>query len=303
MTDRDKQTRKDVTALATGKQWAGYLGRMQESPIVIPEDRMCGLAALLDYPETPWPGGEVPPTGHWCVLFPDTPQSDLGEDGHEKPGRFLPPIRYPRRMWAGGHIDFLQPMYIGETCTRRSTIKRIEDKTGRSGPMTFVTVSHEYLAGDVLKRRDVQHIVYRDAAASLPAPSNRTVQSGGSANAFDWSTQIMPDAILLFRYSAVTFNAHRIHYDRDFALREGYPGLLVHAPLTATLLIDLFQRSCPGTGIRRFEYTARSPMYDGYPFTIMGRRMKNRKVSLRAEACDGTESMTAELETVEDEVR
>lgn len=282
-------------------RWAEYLGRTQESPIAIPEDRMRGLAALLDYPEPPWPDGEVPPTGHWCHLFPYTLQSELGKDGHEKPGSFLPPVSQPLRMWAGGYIELLQPMYIGESYTFRSTIRAIEEKEGRSGPMTFVTVCHEYLDNGALKRRDVQHIVYREAAAApLPAPANRTIQSSKSADAYDWSAQIFPDTTLLFRYSAVSFNAHRIHYDRDYVLGEGYPGLLVHAPLTATLLIDLFQRSCPGTGIRYFEYAARSPMYDGYPFTVMGRRTDNGKVSLRAEDCDGKESMIAELETDRD---
>lgn len=277
-------------------RYSEYIGRMQESVIEISADRIRGLAALLDYPDPPWPGKLVPPTGHWCALFPATRQSALGDDGHEPRGDFIPPIAYPLRMWAGGRIDYRHPLRAGTPVTRRSTIIRVEDKQGRSGGMTIVTVRHEYLDGDTLVLVDEQDIVYRDAlTAPLPAPVIKP-PSCDAASRSDWSAEILPDSRLLFRYSAVTFNAHRIHYDQDYARKEGYPGILVHGPLTATYLVDLFQSANPGAVIRRFAYTARSPMYAGFPFTLYGRREADGRVTLWAESCDGTTSMTAVLE-------
>jgi 3-methylfumaryl-CoA hydratase len=280
------------------QQWSEYLGRMQESQIVISADRIKGLAALLDYPEPPWPDNQVPPTGHWCFIFPYTQQSKLGHDGHEQLGGFFPPVKYPRRMWVGGRIRYMLPLRVGEPVTHRSTIKGIENKQGRSGPMTFLTVCHEYLDGGILMLQDEQDIVYRDVSTDpIKKPVDTSHQASASPHPYDWSRTIVPDTTLLFRYSAVSFNSHRIHYDQDYVRKEGYPGLLVHGPLTATLLIDLFQRSNPGIGIRQFDYVARSPMYEGYPFTIMGQQLENGKISLWAVDCEGTRSMTAELET------
>ena len=276
------------------QQWSDYLGRTEESHITVSSDRIRGLAALMDYPEPPWPQNQVPPTGHWCALFPYTRQSQLGHDGHEEKGGFIPPLPYSRRMWAGGRIEYLRPWKVDQPVTRRSTILKIEDKHGRSGPMTLVTVNHEYLDGKTLLLREEQDIVYRDAAAGLaPKPVIKTF-SGEPA---DWTREIVPDATLLFRYSAVTFNGHRIHYDRDYVQQEGYPGLLVHSPLTATLLIDLFQQANPEATIRHFRFIARSPMYDGYPVRLCGKRQANGMIALWSEACDGSVSVTAELET------
>ena len=279
-------------------QWSEYLGRMQESQIVISSDRIKGLAALLDYPEPPWPNGQVPPTGHWCNIFPYTQQSRLGHDGHEQLGEFYPPIKYPRRMWVGGRIRYTRPLRIGEPIKHRSTIKQIVDKQGKSGPMTFLTVCHEYLDSGELMLQDEQDIVYRDVSTSpIKKPINNSHQGLESKHPYDWSKTIVPDSTLLFRYSAVSFNSHRIHYDQDYVRKEGYPGLLVHAPLTATLLIDLFQRSNPEINIYQIEYVARSPLYNGYPITMMGQQQENGKVSLWAEDCEGTRSMSIELET------
>jgi 3-methylfumaryl-CoA hydratase len=281
--------------LDSAQEWSDYIGRTEESHITISSDRIRGLAALMDYPEPPWPDNQVPPTGHWCALFPYTRQSQLGQDGHEERGVFIPPLRYSRRMWAGGRIEYMQPWQVDHPVLRRSTLLRIEDKHGRSGPMTLVTVLHEYLNGTTLLLREEQDIVYRDAPVE-PAP--KPVVRPFAVEPADWSREITPDTTLLFRYSAVTFNGHRIHYDREYVQAEGYPGLLVHAPLTATLLIDLFQRANPGVGIRQFRFSARSPMYDGYPLRIRGRHQLNAPISLWSEACDGSVSITAELETV-----
>jgi 3-methylfumaryl-CoA hydratase len=279
-------------------QWSDYLDREQESRIIITPDHLRGLAALLDYPQPPWPDGEVPPTGHWCALFPHTQQSELGHDGHEPLGGFFPPIKFPRRMWVGGKLRYIKPLQIGMRVVHRSIIKGIDDKQGSTGSMTFLTVAHEYLHKDELLLSDEQKIVYRDISSSpVKKPIDQSGQVSTSKQAYDWSRTIVPDATLLFRYSAVTFNSHRIHYDQEYVRQEGYPGLLVHAPLTATLLIDLFQRFNPDIMIRSFDYVARSPMYAGYPFNIRGRQQENGKVSLWAEDCEGTVSMVAELVT------
>lgn len=280
------------------KQWSEYLGRGEESQIVISSDHIRGLAALLDYPEPPWAQGEVPPTGHWCSLFPYTRQSGLGEDGHERLGGFMPPIAYPRRMWAGSRIDYHHPLPVGEMLLRRSTIQKIENKQGSSGAMTFVSVSHEYLHQGILMIRDEHDIVYRDVPAEpTPEPVVNTDRESGTTYAYDWCEKITPDTTLLFRYSAITFNGHRIHYDQDYVRGEGYPGLLVHAPLTATLLLDLFQRQHPGVTIRRFEFRAQSPMFEGYPVYLYGRALEAGKVSLWAEDCEGRRALVASVET------
>jgi 3-methylfumaryl-CoA hydratase len=279
-------------------QWPEYIGRMQESVIEISADRMKGLAALLDYPELPWSEGLVPPTGHWCAIFPYTQQSKLGHDGHEKLGDFSPPTSYPRRMWVGGRVRYIQPLPIGEPIVHRATIKRIVDKQGKSGPMTIVTLCHEYFQADQLMLQDEQDIVYRDVSNNpIKKPIDRSGSLPDSKLSINWSRTIVPDTRLLFRYSAVSFNSHRIHFDQDYVREEGYPGILVHAPLTATLLVDLYQRHNPGKNICKFNYVAQNPLYEGYPISIFGQQQENGKVSLWADDCEGTRSMSVELVT------
>ena len=201
-------------------------------------------------------------------------------------------------MWAGGRVKFSRPLPVDEPLTHRQTLIRIDDKRGRSGPMTIVTICHEYLVDNEVRIEDEQDIVYRDVANATDQGSVRAASNPPeSPQSYDWSRQILPDTILLFRYSAISFSSHRIHYDRDYAKQEGYPGILVHGPLTATLLIDLFQRSNQDKSIRYFEYTARRPMFDGAPFTVMGRAEDDGMVSLLAVSADGNISMTAKLQT------
>lgn len=283
--------------MAEPNQWSDYIGRTQETLIEISTDRMLGLAALLDYEKLPWPAGEVPPTGQWCAMFPFTRQSQLGHDGHEKRGEFFPPIDYPRRMWAGGRIRFHQPLHIGVAVIHRSIIKKIENKQGKTGPMSFLTVAHEYLENGVLCVVDEQDIVYRGAATGMmKKPEPKSIPTD-ALQPYDWSKTLIPDSTLLFRYSAVSFNSHRIHFDQEYMHEEGYPGLLVHGPLVATMLIDLFQNSLPGARISQFNYTVRSPLFAGYLLTLKGRKLDDGKISLWAEDCEGTVSLSAELHT------
>jgi len=283
--------------METKRDWSEFVGRSLMSEIAISSDRIRGLAALLDYAEPPWPNNQVPPTGHWLAMFPFTRQSNLGEDGHEKLGDFIPAIDYPRRMWVGGKINYHSPLSVNQPILHRTTISNIEDKTGKTGPMTFVTLMHEYLAEDELLLQEEQKIVYREASAK-PAirPINQLASNVGMKKDCDWSRQIIPDSTLLFRYSAVTYNAHKIHFDHDYVNKEGYPGLLVHAPLTATLLIDLYQTEHPNVKITLFEYKAQSPLYVNDPVMLLGKNLEDGSVQLWAEDCSGTHAVTARLE-------
>ena len=220
-----------------------WIGRAEESADVAAAGPLEGLAATLDHADPPWRPGEVPPLGHWLYFLPRARQSAIGADGHPRRGDFLPPAPLPRRMWAGGRIEFGAPLAIGEAVRRRSVVAGVEHRPGRSGDMVFVEVVHEIAGKSGVAVREAQDIVYRAesneaAPAAEPAPT--------AAPAAEWSRTITPDPVLLFRYSALTFNGHRIHYDRPYAETiEGYPGLIVHGPLTAMLLVDLFLRNRP----------------------------------------------------------
>jgi 3-methylfumaryl-CoA hydratase len=281
--------------MGANRDWSDVVGRTQDEEISISSERIRGLAALLDYDRPPWPDNHVPPTGHWLAMFPFTRQSELGHDGHEKLGDFIPDTGYPRRMWVGGRIQYLQPLLVDQPFLHRTTISNIEDKIGKTGPMTFVTLDHNYLVDEKPVLREEQKIVYREATtepAQRPA-SREIIKPDGE---FDWSKQFIPDSGVLFRYSAVTFNTHKIHFDYEYVREEGYPGLLVHAPLTATLLVELYISNNPGKGISSFEYSARSPMYDNDSIMLYGKRLEDGKVSLWAEDCAGNRAVTGLLD-------
>jgi 3-methylfumaryl-CoA hydratase len=225
-----------------------------------------GLAALLDHDRPPWREGEVPPLGHWLYFLPDASQSELGEDGH--PRRTDPLVaEFPRRMWAGGRIAFPAPIPIGSALTRETRTLASERKSGRSGEMMLVTLEHRIVAGGELAIVEEQDLVYRQAAtAARPVPLPQT--EVGPADDECMRT-IVPDEAALFRYSALTFNAHRIHYDLPYAHeREGYPGLVVHGPLLATLLADHWLRGAPGARLSSFSFRAERPAFCGQPITL-----------------------------------
>jgi 3-methylfumaryl-CoA hydratase len=239
------------------QQW---LGRSEERTDVVRP--VSALAATLDRED---PGLVLPPLWHW-TLFPQlTPQSGIGPDGHALRGGFLPPVPLPRRMWAGGRLDFLQPLRIGDQVRRLSRVAGIRSKLGRRGELVFVTVRHQIFSSSGLALTEEHDIVYRgmesSPAAPLPAPDGAL-----------YEREIVPDPVLLFRYSALTFNGHRIHYDRSYATGvEGYPGLVVHGPLIATLLLDLLHRHRPEVQVRRFQFKAVRPLFDTQPFFVCGR--------------------------------
>ncbi|HYS65167.1 MAG TPA: MaoC family dehydratase N-terminal domain-containing protein [Paraburkholderia sp.] len=233
---------------------------------------LTAMAATLDREER---GDTVPPLWHWLYFLPVAPMSEVGPDGHPKRGGFLPPVPLPRRMWAGGRLTFHAPLKVGERATRTSTIVNIEDKTGRSGRLVFVTVQHAIEAGGELKLEEEHDIVYRDAPQAGARPPQPALAPEGET----WSRTIDADAVLLFRYSALTFNGHRIHYDYPYVTQvEGYPGLIVHGPLIATLLVDLVRREQPDATLQSFAFNALRPTFAGRPFSVCGKPSADGKI-------------------------
>ncbi|MGA8707539.1 MAG: MaoC family dehydratase N-terminal domain-containing protein [Steroidobacteraceae bacterium] len=260
---------------ASCEDFKSWIGRSEAALDVASAGPIAGLAALLDRVSPLGPSGLLPPLAHWLYFLPRTPQSQLGADGHPSKGGFLPPVPLPRRMWAGSRLHFDAPIPIGATFERRSCIAEVNTKSGRSGAMVFVTVQHEIHVEGRCAVREQQDIVYRDAVA--PAASSSVRASAPGAGADDaapkrisqWTREVRPDPVQLFRFSALTFNAHRIHYDRDYAGQvEGYPGLVVHGPLTAMLLLQHFIDRNPQAAISAFSFRAHRPLFDTAPFSL-----------------------------------
>ncbi len=248
---------------------ASWIGRTEEVCDFTSAGPVRRLAALLDHETPPWREEEVPPLGHWLYFLPETRQSELGPDGHARRGGFLPPVPLPRRMWAGSRLSFHAPLPLGAEVVRRSTIENVAEKTGRSGRLVFVTVRHEIFASGTPVLTDRHDLVYREAPGATAAPAPPGVPA--PADGITMRRTIAPDPVMLFRYSALTFNGHRIHYDQDYVRGvEGYPGLVVHGPLTATLLIDLYARHNPQKRIETFEFRGVSPLFDTDSFTLLG---------------------------------
>ncbi|WP_375270730.1 MaoC family dehydratase N-terminal domain-containing protein [Sphingomonas sp.] len=213
------------------------------------------LAALFDHDGAHWPRDALPPLAHWLYFLPDEAQAMLADDGHPRRGAFLPPVDAPRRMWAGGRVTFHAPLPIGAEARRRSIVTDVREKHGRSGKLTFVTVRHQVDVAGTLAVTEEQDLVFRSAAGP-PA----VVQPDARAPAA--TRDLMPDVTALFRFSALTFNAHRIHYDRPYARAvEGYPDLVVHGPLQAMLLVDHLLRARPGSALAHFSYRGVRPVF------------------------------------------
>ena len=247
-----------------------WIGRTETVDDVATATPYAALSATLDRaPERPRPGTPLPALWHWLYFLPLYRQSDVGPDGHAKRGGFLPPIPLPRRMWAGSQLRFERALCIGDALTRTSTIEDVTEKSGRTGPLVFVRVRHEIRRNAEPDAALVEHhdIVYREAPkAGDVAPAPKAAPSGSA-----WERRWVPDDVLLFRYSALTFNGHRIHYDRRYVTEvEGYPGLIVHGPLIATLLLDLLRHQLPDAIVARYEFRAIRPLFDLHPFFVCG---------------------------------
>ncbi len=281
-------TTLDIEHLRT---WIDRTESVHDVATVVP---LRALSATLDRDDpTTDLGTEVPPCWHWLYFLPLHRQSEIGPDGHAKRGGFLPPVPLPRRMWAGSRIEFLAPVRAGQAINRTSRIADVRMKDGRTGPLVFVNVHHEIRPEGQLAIHEEHDIVYRDmpapgesAPAGVPAPTNA-----------QWTREIRPDDVLLFRYSALTFNGHRIHYDRRYVTEvEGYPGLIVHGPLIATLLLDLLRRQLPGAQVRHFSFKAMKPIFDIAPFHVCGRLDGDKTVKLWAVTPEGHIAMDASAE-------
>ncbi|KGC06504.1 MULTISPECIES: FAS1-like dehydratase domain-containing protein [Burkholderia] len=273
---------------ATSASLDAWLGKTETLGDDVTAFPLNALAATLDRPS---PGDVVPPMWHWLYFLPIAPLAEVGPDGHPKRGGFLPPVPLPRRMWAGGRLTFHAPLRAGQRATRESTIANIEDKTGRSGRLVFVTVQHRIESGGALCVEEEHDIVYRDAPhASAPAPKPVAPPVGET-----WSRTVTADAVMLFRYSALTFNGHRIHYDRRYVTQEeGYPGLVVQGPLIATLLVDLVHRERPDAMLASFAFRAVRPTFDSEPFALCGKPSDDgRTIELWAKDRDGWLAMQA----------
>ena len=271
-----------------------WIGKTEEYRETISAAPMAGFAATLDHVGggDPQVGDPLPSAGHWMYFLPKAPMRDIGSDGHAKVGGFLPPVDLPRRMWAGGRIEFVRPLCIGDAARRLSTIKSVTYKEGKSGKLVFVVVSHEIFKTEQLAIREEHDIVYREGADSNKLPPTSKPAPEGAL----WSRNITPDPVLLFRYSALTFNGHRIHYDLPYVRdEEGYPGLIVHGPLIATLLMDLCSRERPNSTLANFSYRAIRPLFDIEPFSVNGVPKDDQKsASLWAASNSGMLAMQAE---------
>jgi 3-methylfumaryl-CoA hydratase len=247
--------------------WSSWVGNRQTQTDVIAPQRVHDLAATLGHPNPARPAA-LPPGWHWIFFNGFVPRAEVGADGHPKRGGFLPPVPLPRRMWAGGGIDYLAPLPLGCEATKTSEILRIESKSGRRGNLVFVTVRHTIGFGANTCIVEEQDIVYREASQpGAPSPVPEPAPATAS-----WGFDVAPDPVLLFRYSALTSNGHRIHYDRDYARgEEGYRDLVVHGPLLATFLQDLARSSRPAVRMRHFSFRGLAPVFVDGAFHVEAR--------------------------------
>ena len=280
-----------------------WIGRSETLHDTIGATPVRALAATLDHAPSPIDAGTaLPPLWHWLYFLPLHRQSEIGPDGHARRGGFMPPVALPRRMWAGSQLEFRAPVRDGDRVSRTSTIADVTVKGGRSGQLVFVKVRHELRCnydgdrsgGDdatepaLVELHDIVYRAARQAGDIDPPPQPAPAEAA-------WRRQIVPDAVLLFRYSALTFNGHRIHYDRRYVTEvEGYPGLVVHGPLIATLLLDLLRRQMPDADVAAFRFRAVRPSFDLHPLQVSGAPQPDGKtVRLWAQDHDGWLTMDA----------
>ncbi len=254
------------------------------------------MAATLDRPDDNRNLLKELPLGwHWLYFLESPPTSLVGDDGRTVPGGFLPDTGLPRRMWAGGSIEFTGKVALEQEATCTTTIRSIVPKSGRTGKLVFVSTEHRLFQGNpspvVIETRD---LVFREAPRAGEKP--RLVEPPTDAT---WRREVSPDPVMLFRFSALTFNAHRIHYDVDYCRNvEGYPDLVVHGPMIALLLLDLVERMAPDQMIQRFRYRNVSPLFAHHPFAICGTPRENNRVTLWAENHAGGVATEGEVELV-----
>jgi 3-methylfumaryl-CoA hydratase len=246
------------------RQW---IGRSHQAADIVTAQLVRGLrATLFQEIGEPKPGDAAPFTVHWCLAPQVYPMSELGPDGHPTRGGFLPPVPLPRRMWAGGELEFFDALRVGDEVTRTSRISDVTMKSGSTGTLCFVSVDHLVTTPRGMAIRERQDIVYRDiSTAPAPAPAKPAPAPPVAKH----RETHMADPVLLFRYSALTFNGHRIHYDRDYVTRvEGYPGLIFHGPMQAAFIVELAARLHGGTAPKKLDYRGLQPLFEGGEFSV-----------------------------------
>jgi 3-methylfumaryl-CoA hydratase len=263
---------------ATLESWTGRTEVRTET--ISPAPAQALAATLNQDPEAFRPGAALPPLWQWMYFLPQARTCDIGPDGHPERGGFLPPVALPRRMWAGSRCRFPGTLRIGEEVTRTSRILKVTGKSGRAGAMVFVTVLHAWSVAGAVRGEEEQDIVYLPIPEVFSPPEAVAVPDG------TWRERVMIDAVLLFRFSALTFNAHRIHYDRAYATQtEKYPGLVIHGPLQAILLMEAARRWSPGLQVAAFEFRGLRPLFDFDEVSVCGRRLEDGRIELNT--CDG----------------
>ena len=267
---------------------SNWIGRTEETEDQLTTNLVRRIAATFSEPALA-EGDALPLLWHWAFFQDPVVEAGLGHDGHPARGGFLPPADNRNRMWAGSRLEFIAPLRTGSTVRRVSTILDVQEKHGRTGSLLFVTVRHDDFQDAILALPDEQDIVYRE-------PSPPKLSGSEEMPVAQWQHHVTPSPTLLFRYSAVTFNGHRIHYDWPYVTQqEGYPGLVVHGPLLATLNLRAFVQAHPEARVRRFSFTGMRPLICPEPFTIGGRVEQQGK----AQVWIGNEAGIAQLGEVE----
>ena len=274
--------------------YSDWIGSKEHRSDDITTSSVQAILNVLDDMSTIFVNGDrLPPLWHWFFFLPRAPMSQIGSDGHPQRGGFLPPVSLPRRMFAGARMRFHNHLIIGQPATRDGEVIDVQEKHGGTGTLVFVTVRYRVMQSGKLCVEEEQDIVYREPGGPVTAPT--PVSGVPRASAGAWVQTVTPTPVLLFRFSAITFNSHRIHYDRPYAMQEeNYPGLVVHGPLIATLLMDMVRRNT-NRMVAGYTFRGRSPLFDTQPFHMVG-HLSGNTVTLEAQGPDGTSCMTATAE-------
>ena len=273
-------------------QYQAWIGKQSSTSALVTAYQADALTATLDRDDPPYKEGDViPPGWHLFYIREVVKLRDTAEDGHPKRGDFLPPIDLPRRMWAGTKATYHKPIHVGENISNVTTIESVIPKVGKTGQLVFLKLKNEISGENGIATTELQDVVYREEARPGAAAPEPPPPPGEAL----WRRTIHPSSVLLFRYSALTMNSHRIHYDRTYVTEvEKYPGLLVHGPLTFTLLLDLFRRENTDKTLKSFSVRAVSPIYDTHDFVVEGSPDGENAANLWALNHEGRLAMSAE---------
>jgi len=284
-----------MTPPLTYKNWSPHTEVVEECLSPLPVQRLLDL--LNDTKTHLMEGDELPPLWHWIFFISSVPQKNLAIDGHPRKGGFMPPVELPRRMFAGVEMELHEPLMIGDTYQRKSIVTNVVEKEGQSGRLVFVSVRNQIYKQEKVYVDEIQRVVYGDVAKPL---AQHGIANNAPSLENSVTETVIVDPRMLFRFSALTFNAHRIHYDRDYAVnQEGYPGLLLHAPLTAILLMELIRKRLPGR-IVKAKFEAKAPMFDGQPLHLQASVSDQANIGLMVFDKDGQLTFAGEAQKAND---